>query len=35
MEKRKKGQLNRSYTYDFEKYYPDGSIDIYIAVNEK
>jgi len=29
------GQLKRSYAHDFEKYYPDGSIEIYIAVNEK
>jgi len=27
-----KGQLMRAYTYDFEKYYPDARIDIYIAV---
>jgi|SRR5690625_285887 len=30
--KEKEGQLDRAYTYDFEKYYPDGNIDIYIAV---
>ncbi|WP_240376181.1 GyrI-like domain-containing protein [Bacillus piscicola] len=30
--KEKEGQLERAYTYDFEKYYPNGSIDIYIAV---
>ena len=33
--KEEEGKLNRAYTYDFEKYYPDGNIDIYIAVNEK
>ena len=33
--KEEEGQLERAYTYDFEKYYPDGSIDIYIAVKEK
>lgn len=27
-------QLNRAYTFDFEKYYPNGNIDIYIAVKE-
>lgn len=31
-EMEKEGRLNRAYTYDFEKYYPDGAIDIYIAV---
>ncbi|WP_099159586.1 effector binding domain-containing protein [Virgibacillus ndiopensis] len=30
--KEKEGQLDRAYTYDFEKYYPNGNIDIYIAV---
>src|SRR5690625_1981471 len=30
--KEDENQLNRAYTYDFEKYYPDGNIDIYIAV---
>lgn len=30
--KEKEGQLDRAYTYDFEKYYPNGTIDIYIAV---
>lgn len=29
------GQLKRSYTFDFEKYYPDGKIDIYIAIIQK
>ena len=33
--KEEEGQLQRAYTYDFEKYYPDGNIDIYIAVKEK
>ncbi len=33
--KEDKGQLKRAYTYDFEKYYPDGNIDIFIAVKEK
>ncbi|MEK3905780.1 GyrI-like domain-containing protein [Oceanobacillus sp. FSL W7-1309] len=33
--KEEEGQLKRAYTYDFEKYYPDGNIDIYIAVKEK
>ncbi|MEH7109512.1 GyrI-like domain-containing protein [Bacillus sp. JJ1764] len=27
-----KGTLNRAYTYDFEKYYPNGTIEIYIAI---
>lgn len=26
------GTLKRAYTYDFEKYYPDGEIEIYIAI---
>lgn len=30
--KEKEGQLQRAYTYDYEKYYPNGNIDIYIAV---
>ncbi|MEI5905972.1 effector binding domain-containing protein [Bacillus spongiae] len=30
--KEKDGQLERAYTYDFEKYYPDGTVDIYIGV---
>ena len=33
--KEDENQLNRAYTYDFEKYYPDGNIDIYIAVKKK
>jgi len=28
----KEGQLERAYTYDFEKYKPDGAVEIYIAV---
>src|SRR5690625_1722447 len=30
--KEEAGQLRRAYTYDFEKYYPYGNIDIYIAI---
>ncbi|QJX80350.1 effector binding domain-containing protein [Priestia megaterium] len=26
------GELNRAYSYDFEKYFPDGKIEIYIAL---
>jgi hypothetical protein len=26
------GVLKRDYSYDFEKYYPNGEIEIYIAV---
>ncbi|ADU29223.1 GyrI-like domain-containing protein [Evansella cellulosilytica] len=26
------GTLNRAYSYDFEKYYPDGKIEIHIAI---
>ncbi|MFC7686997.1 effector binding domain-containing protein [Ureibacillus sp. GCM10028918] len=26
------GSLKRAYSYDFEKYYPNGDIEIYIAV---
>ena len=26
------GTLKRAYSYDFEKYYPNGEIEIYIAV---
>lgn len=33
--KEEDGQLNRAYTYDFEKYYTDGNIEIFIAVQEK
>ncbi|KGR86208.1 GyrI-like domain-containing protein [Lysinibacillus odysseyi] len=32
--KEEEGQLKRAYTYDFEKYSPDGRIDVYIAVEE-
>ncbi|MGJ7910101.1 GyrI-like domain-containing protein [Neobacillus sp. LXY-1] len=31
-ESEEKGTLNRAYTYDFEKYYPNGTIEIYIAI---
>lgn len=31
----KEGQLERAYTHDFEKYKPDGAIEIYIAVKGK
>lgn len=34
-QREEEGQLKRAYTYDFEKYNPDGSIDIFIAINEK
>lgn len=27
-----KGELERRYTYDYEKYYPDGKIEIYIGI---
>lgn len=30
--KEESGQLNRAYTFDFEKYYPDGDVAIFIAV---
>lgn len=30
--KEEEGQLKRAYTFDFEKYYPDGNVDIFIAV---
>lgn len=29
-----KGNLKRKYTADFEEYQPDGSVDVYIAVDE-
>ena len=29
----KQGLLKRAYTLDFEKYLPDGKVEIYIAVN--
>ncbi|MEI3607398.1 effector binding domain-containing protein [Pseudogracilibacillus sp. SE30717A] len=28
------GELKRAYTYDFEKYYPNGDVEINIAVKE-
>ena len=28
----KKGNLHRAYTYDLEKYYPNGNIEIHIAI---
>ncbi|WHY77396.1 AraC family transcriptional regulator [Neobacillus sp. WH10] len=28
----KEGNLHRSYTYDLEKYYPNGNIEIHIAI---
>src|SRR5690625_5821333 len=31
----KEGQLERAYTYDFEKYKPDGAVEIFIAFNGK
>ncbi|WP_368901802.1 GyrI-like domain-containing protein [Oceanobacillus oncorhynchi] len=30
--KEEAGHLKRAYTFDFEKYYPDGDVEIYIAV---
>lgn len=33
--KEAEGNLKRIYTYDLEKYYPNGNIDIYIAVKEE
>lgn len=30
----KAGKLRRSYTYDYEKYYPNGKIEIYVAVKK-
>ncbi|MGG0737582.1 GyrI-like domain-containing protein [Niallia taxi] len=32
-EREEKGQLKRAYSYDFEKYYPNGQIEIHIAIN--
>lgn len=26
------GVLDRAYTYDFEKYYPSGKVEIHIAI---
>jgi predicted transcriptional regulator YdeE len=31
-EREERGKLERAYSYDFEKYYPDGQIEIYIAI---
>ncbi|WP_295660522.1 effector binding domain-containing protein [uncultured Haemophilus sp.] len=31
-EKEQQGLLKRAYSVDFEKYYPDGLVEIYIAV---
>ncbi|WP_079915059.1 GyrI-like domain-containing protein [Paenibacillus sp. 32352] len=31
-ERENSGTLKRAYTYDFEKYYPNGEIEIYIAI---
>lgn len=31
-DKEKEGGLQRAYTIDFEKYYPNGTVQIYIAV---
>ncbi|MBC5637815.1 effector binding domain-containing protein [Ornithinibacillus sp. BX22] len=31
-EREEKGELKRAYSFDFEKYYPNGQIEIYIAV---
>jgi hypothetical protein len=28
-------QINRAYTFDFEQYNPDGTVKIYIALEEK
>lgn len=33
--KEDEGQLKRAYTYDLEKYDPNGNIDIWIAVREQ
>ena len=33
-EQEEAGILNRAYTFDYEKYYPDGEIEVYIAVLE-
>lgn len=33
--KEEEGLLKRAYTYDYEKYYPDGDIEIFIAIKEK
>lgn len=31
-ERENSGTLERAYSYDFEKYYPSGEVDIYIAI---
>ncbi|MFN7249798.1 MAG: GyrI-like domain-containing protein [Anaerobacillus sp.] len=31
-ERQEKGDLKRAYSFDFEKYYPNGQIEIYIAI---
>ena len=31
-ERENSGGLKRAYTYDFEKYAPDGEVKIYIAI---
>lgn len=31
-EREESGTLNREYTYDFEKYYPNGEIEVFIAI---
>jgi len=31
-ERENSGTLKRAYSYDFEKYYPSGEVDIYIAI---
>ncbi|UPG63677.1 effector binding domain-containing protein [Metabacillus endolithicus] len=31
-EREERGKLDRAYSYDFEKYYPDGQVEIYIAI---
>ncbi|HWI49612.1 MAG TPA: effector binding domain-containing protein [Rummeliibacillus sp.] len=33
-DKEKEGHLKRAYTFDYEKYYPNGDIEIYIAVDD-
>lgn len=32
-EREESGTLNRAYTYDFEKYYANGEIEVFIAIN--
>ena len=31
-EREESGTLNTAYTYDFEKYYPNGEIEVFIAI---